>query len=199
MEEYFSIWHNNKKGKKNNESEEKSRQGSSINNRSLMIYMQNQQLHLFSIYSCVIMNSSIYILVFVQLWLLSLPCRESVCIPSERETLLKFKNNLNDPSNRLWSWNHNHTNCCHWYGVLCHNVTSHVLQLHLNSSPSTAFYRYYDGLLRKLWFILTRMWIFLMILCFFCCAFWFTISIIMVLEQYFFFFLLILCMGSLIA
>uniref|UniRef100_A0A0R0FSW0 Leucine-rich repeat-containing N-terminal plant-type domain-containing protein n=1 Tax=Glycine max TaxID=3847 RepID=A0A0R0FSW0_SOYBN len=92
------------------------------------------------------MNSSIiYILVFVQLWLFRLPCRESVCIPSERETLLKFKNNLNDPSNRLWSWNHNHTNCCHWYGVLCHNVTSHLLQLHLNSSPSTAFYRYYDG------------------------------------------------------
>ncbi|RZB61723.1 Receptor-like protein EIX2 [Glycine soja] len=82
------------------------------------------------------MNSSIYILVFVQLWLLSLPCRESVCIPSERETLLKFKNNLNDPSNRLWSWNHNHTNCCHWYGVLCHNLTSHLLQLHLNSSDS---------------------------------------------------------------
>ncbi|KAH1152010.1 hypothetical protein GYH30_045482 [Glycine max] len=82
------------------------------------------------------MNSSIYILVFVQLWLLSLPCRESVCIPSERETLLKIKNNLIDPSNRLWSWNHNHTNCCHWYGVLCHNVTSHLLQLHLNSSPS---------------------------------------------------------------
>ncbi|XP_040869657.1 receptor-like protein EIX1 [Glycine max] len=82
------------------------------------------------------MNSSIYILVFVQLWLLSLPCRESVCIPSERETLLKFKNNLNDPSNRLWSWNHNNTNCCHWYGVLCHNLTSHVLQLHLNTSDS---------------------------------------------------------------
>ncbi|KAL2967306.1 hypothetical protein AAZX31_16G167900 [Glycine max] len=85
------------------------------------------------------MNSSIYILVFVQLWLLSLPCRESVCIPSERETLLKFKNNLNDPSNRLWSWNLNNTNCCHWYGVLCHNLTSHLLQLHLHTSDS-AFY-----------------------------------------------------------
>ncbi|KAL2577770.1 hypothetical protein AAZV13_16G157400 [Glycine max] len=109
-----------------------------------MIYMQNQQLHLFSIYSCVIMNSSIYILVFVQLWLLSLPCRESVCIPSERETLLKFKNNLNDPSNRLWSWNHNNTNCCHWYGVLCHNLTSHVLQLHLNTSHSALYLYYYD-------------------------------------------------------
>ncbi|KAG4380486.1 hypothetical protein GLYMA_16G183332v4 [Glycine max] len=88
------------------------------------------------------MNSSIYILVFLHLWLLSLPCRESVCIPSERETLLKFKNNLIDPSNRLWSWNHNHTNCCHWYGVLCHNVTSHLLQLHLHTSPSAFEYDY---------------------------------------------------------
>ncbi|KAL2577785.1 hypothetical protein AAZV13_16G158500 [Glycine max] len=93
-----------------------------------------------------IMNSSsIYILVFLHLWLCSLPCRESVCIPSERETLLKFKNNLNDPSNRLWSWNHNNTNCCHWYGVLCHNVTSHLLQLHLNTSPSAFEYDYYNG------------------------------------------------------
>ncbi|XP_014624358.1 receptor-like protein 35 [Glycine max] len=87
-----------------------------------------------------IMNSSsIYILVFVQLWLLSLPCRESVCIPSERETLFKFKNNLIDPSNRLWSWNPNNTNCCHWYGVLCHNLTSHLLQLHLHTTPPASF------------------------------------------------------------
>eukprot|EP00256_Glycine_max_P056645 XP_014624274.1 LRR receptor-like serine/threonine-protein kinase GSO2 [Glycine max] len=78
------------------------------------------------------------------LWLFSLPCRESVCIPSERETLLKFKNNLNDPSNRLWSWNPNNTNCCHWYGVLCHNLTSHLLQLHLNTSPSAFYHDYYD-------------------------------------------------------
>ncbi|XP_040866532.1 receptor-like protein EIX2 [Glycine max] len=138
----------------------KNRQGSSINNRSLMIYMQNQQLHLFSIYSCVIMNSSIYILVFVQLWLLSLPCRESVCIPSERETLLKFKNNLIDPSNRLWSWNHNHTNCCHWYGVLCHNVTSHLLQLHLHTSDSAFEYEYYHGFYRRFDLEAYRRWIF---------------------------------------
>eukprot|EP00256_Glycine_max_P068855 XP_025983450.1 leucine-rich repeat receptor protein kinase EMS1-like [Glycine max] len=119
-----------------------------------MIYMQNQQLHLFSIYSCVIMNSSIYILVFVHLLLLSLPCRESVCIPSERETLLKFKNNLIDPSNRLWSWNPNHTNCCHWYGVLCHNLTSHLLQLHLNTTvPAFEFdgYPHFDEEAYRRW------------------------------------------------
>ncbi|KAG4380526.1 hypothetical protein GLYMA_16G188300v4 [Glycine max] len=103
------------------------------------------------IYPCVIMNSSsIYILVFVQLWLFSLPCRESVCIPSERETLLKFKNNLIDPSNKLWSWNHNNTNCCHWYGVLCHNLTSHVLQLHLHTYDS-AFYDDYNWEAYRRW------------------------------------------------
>ncbi|XP_014624244.1 receptor-like protein 43 [Glycine max] len=73
--------------------------------------------------------------------------QESVCIPSERETLLKFKNNLIDPSNRLWSWNHNHTNCCHWYGVLCHNLTSHLLQLHLSSSD----YAFYDEEAYRRW------------------------------------------------
>ncbi|KRH09064.1 hypothetical protein GLYMA_16G193600v4 [Glycine max] len=81
---------------------------------------------------------------------------ESVCIPSERETLLKIKNNLIDPSNRLWSWNHNNTNCCHWYGVLCHNVTSHLLQLHLNTTvPAFEYddgyeYDYYDEVFRGL-------------------------------------------------
>ncbi|KAG4911379.1 hypothetical protein JHK85_004965 [Glycine max] len=38
----------------------------------------------------------------------------------------------------------NHTNCCHWYGVLCNNLNSHVLQLHLNTSFS-AFYHDYDS------------------------------------------------------
>ena len=39
---------------KNNESEEKkNRQVSSINNRSLMIYMQKQEVDLLCIYSCV--------------------------------------------------------------------------------------------------------------------------------------------------
>ncbi|KAG4952506.1 hypothetical protein JHK85_046373 [Glycine max] len=40
---------------------------------------------------------------------------------------------------KLWSWNHNNTNCCHWYGVLCHNLTSHVLQLHLHTTPPASF------------------------------------------------------------
>ncbi|XP_030930563.1 receptor-like protein EIX2 [Quercus lobata] len=54
------------------------------------------------------------------------------CIESERHALLNFKHDLLDPSNRLASWASD-VDCCDWVGVLCHNVTSHVLQLHLRS------------------------------------------------------------------
>ncbi|ESW24257.1 hypothetical protein PHAVU_004G114900, partial [Phaseolus vulgaris] len=48
------------------------------------------------------------------------------------ETLLKLKHHLKDTSNRLSSWNATvDSNCCHWVGVLCNNIT-----LHLNTEPS---------------------------------------------------------------
>ncbi|XP_027922960.1 receptor-like protein EIX2 [Vigna unguiculata] len=54
---------------------------------------------------------------------------------SERATLLKLKHNLTDPSNRLSSWNASiNPNCCHWDGVVCNNITSHVSELHLRTS-----------------------------------------------------------------
>ncbi|XP_061354275.1 receptor-like protein EIX2 [Gastrolobium bilobum] len=59
---------------------------------------------------------------------------EILCIPSERDALLRFKHHLQDPSNRLSSWNASNPNCCHWEGVVCSNVTAHILQLHLNTS-----------------------------------------------------------------
>ncbi|KAL2335363.1 hypothetical protein Fmac_016576 [Flemingia macrophylla] len=64
-------------------------------------------------------------------------CRESVCIRSEKETLLKLKHNLTDPSNRLSSWNNATANsdCCQWAGVVCNNTTAHVVELHLNTAP----------------------------------------------------------------
>ena len=54
------------------------------------------------------------------------------CIESERHALLNFKQHLTDPSNRLASWAAD-VDCCHWVGVVCHNRTGHVLQLHLRS------------------------------------------------------------------
>ncbi|MFQ6635549.1 hypothetical protein Gotur_010399 [Gossypium turneri] len=53
-----------------------------------------------------------------------------LCIQSEREALLKFKNHLIDPSNRLSSWVEG-GDCCEWTGVVCHNSTGHVNQLNL--------------------------------------------------------------------
>nr|KYP42884.1 LRR receptor-like serine/threonine-protein kinase FLS2 [Cajanus cajan] len=58
---------------------------------------------------------------------------------------MKLKHHLIDPSNRLSSWNHNNSNCCQWPLVVCNNVTAHVLQLHLNTSPPTPeIYEYYE-------------------------------------------------------
>ncbi|XP_052479537.1 receptor-like protein EIX2 [Gossypium raimondii] len=58
-----------------------------------------------------------------------------LCIESEREALLKFKNDLIDPSNKLSSWVEG-GDCCEWIGVVCHNLTGHVHQLHL-AAPSS--------------------------------------------------------------
>ncbi|KAM3683823.1 hypothetical protein ACJW31_12G177900 [Castanea mollissima] len=56
------------------------------------------------------------------------------CIDTERRALLTFKQHLIDPSNRLSSWTVD-GDCCHWVGVVCHNLTAHVHQLHLRAFP----------------------------------------------------------------
>ncbi|KAM3682274.1 hypothetical protein ACJW31_12G060500 [Castanea mollissima] len=55
------------------------------------------------------------------------------CIDTERQALLNFKQHLIDSSNRLSSWTA-HGDCCQWEGVVCHNVTGHVHELHLRTS-----------------------------------------------------------------
>ncbi|KAJ4726074.1 Leucine-rich repeat receptor protein kinase [Melia azedarach] len=55
------------------------------------------------------------------------------CIKSEREALLKLKQDLKDPANRLASWNISDGNCCTWSGVVCDNFTGNVLELHLGN------------------------------------------------------------------
>ncbi|KAM4077901.1 hypothetical protein ACJW30_12G175100 [Castanea mollissima] len=56
------------------------------------------------------------------------------CIDTERRALLTFKQHLIDPSNRLSSWTVD-GDCCQWVGVVCHNLTAHVHQLHLRTFP----------------------------------------------------------------
>ncbi|XP_075649082.1 receptor-like protein EIX1 [Castanea sativa] len=55
------------------------------------------------------------------------------CIDTERQALLNFKQHLIDSSNRLSSWTV-HGDCCQWEGVVCHNVTGYVHELHLRTS-----------------------------------------------------------------
>ncbi|KAL4618409.1 hypothetical protein ACB092_06G008100 [Castanea dentata] len=55
------------------------------------------------------------------------------CIESERRALLNFKQDLDVPSDWLASWTASDVDCCDWVGVVCHNHTGHVLQLHLAS------------------------------------------------------------------
>ncbi|KAK7831413.1 receptor-like protein eix1 [Quercus suber] len=64
------------------------------------------------------------------------------CIDTERQALLNFKQHLIDPSNRLSSWTAR-GDCCLWEGVVCHNLTGHVQQLHLRTSyPEGGFATY---------------------------------------------------------
>jgi len=87
-------------------------------------------------------------MVFLHLCWISLSIsRETVCIESERETLLKLKHNLTDPSNRLSTWNASvNSNCCEWDGVVCNNFTSHVAELHLTTSFPDFNYSLFDPL-----------------------------------------------------
>jgi len=64
------------------------------------------------------------------------------CLASDQESLIDFKNGLEDSNNRLSSWRN--TNCCQWHGIYCDNITGAVVsidlhnphQMFLNSSGS---------------------------------------------------------------
>ncbi|KAH0972895.1 hypothetical protein GBA52_025051 [Prunus armeniaca] len=59
------------------------------------------------------------------------------CTDIERKALLKLKQGLTDPSDRLSSWVGE--DCCKWSGVGCNNITGRVNMLDLRN-------RYSDGL-----------------------------------------------------
>ncbi|EEF30645.1 leucine-rich repeat receptor protein kinase exs precursor, putative [Ricinus communis] len=67
------------------------------------------------------------------------------CNQIEREALMKFKDELQDPSKRLASWGAD-AECCTWHGVICDNFTGHVTELHLKILSSEEYYSSSDAL-----------------------------------------------------
>ncbi|XP_059643454.1 receptor-like protein EIX1 [Cornus florida] len=55
------------------------------------------------------------------------------CFENERQALLRFKQDLIDPSNLLSSWGGGEGDCCKWAGVVCNNVTGNVKELKLRN------------------------------------------------------------------
>ncbi|XVE90415.1 hypothetical protein DITRI_Ditri20bG0076100 [Diplodiscus trichospermus] len=53
------------------------------------------------------------------------------CSKSDLEVLLAFKNGLNDPENRLSSWQG--SNCCQWHGIGCNNSSGAVIMIDLHN------------------------------------------------------------------
>lgn len=54
------------------------------------------------------------------------------CIESERQALLRFEQSLTGPSDQLASWS-NGGNCCDRTGLVCDNLTGHVIELRLGN------------------------------------------------------------------
>ncbi|OWM78398.1 hypothetical protein CDL15_Pgr016122 [Punica granatum] len=53
------------------------------------------------------------------------------CSESDRETLLRFKDRLDDPQNQLASWTG--SNCCRWIGIGCNKMTGAVASINLGN------------------------------------------------------------------
>ncbi|KAL5736022.1 hypothetical protein ACOSQ2_030810 [Xanthoceras sorbifolium] len=91
------------------------------------------------------MNSTVIAFVFFELLVIIATFKNSFCsgstyvgcIESEREALLRFKQDVEDTSNRLASWTADGDgDCCKWVGVVCSsNLTGHghVHELHLRN------------------------------------------------------------------
>ncbi|KAL2456739.1 disease resistance family protein/LRR family protein [Abeliophyllum distichum] len=59
-----------------------------------------------------------------------------ICLEKEREALLKFKDGLIDEYGQLSSWGNqkDKEDCCKWRGIICDNLTNHIIQLDLNGA-----------------------------------------------------------------
>ncbi|KAL2555855.1 disease resistance family protein/LRR family protein [Forsythia ovata] len=82
-----------------------------------------------------------HLLVIVLLLSLRDTCEHSIktkdgikCLENERQALLKFKDELIDEYGQLSSWGNNKDKkeCCKWRGIICDNLTNHIIKLDLH-------------------------------------------------------------------
>ncbi|CDP06729.1 unnamed protein product [Coffea canephora] len=73
---------------------------------------------------------SVFLLVAIILLCSSSKTVNATCYASEKQALMDFKKDLEDPYGRLLSWIHD-VDCCKWEGVVCSNRSGRVIQLHL--------------------------------------------------------------------
>ncbi|XP_017647730.1 receptor-like protein EIX2 [Gossypium arboreum] len=60
----------------------------------------------------------------------------AACPENGKQALLNFKKGFIDEANRIASWDpHHHPDCCRWFGVVCDNMTGHILSLNLSVPP----------------------------------------------------------------
>ncbi|XP_009758235.1 receptor-like protein EIX2 [Nicotiana sylvestris] len=64
-----------------------------------------------------------------------------ICRENEQQTLESLKKEVYDPANFLSSWIVG-KDCCEWEGVVCHNLTRHVIELHIGNGLYVHLSRY---------------------------------------------------------
>ncbi|XP_059627664.1 leucine-rich repeat receptor-like protein kinase PXC2 [Cornus florida] len=87
---------------------------------------------------CIINIAIVFVLTFDTIVVLCSGNNNSdhvACVESERQALLRFKQHLRDPSNRLFSWGADQSggDCCEWVGVVCNSLTGNVEEIHLQN------------------------------------------------------------------
>ncbi|KAI3849181.1 hypothetical protein MKW92_046575 [Papaver armeniacum] len=78
----------------------------------------------------------LHLLFFLLINITICPLASHGCYEEERRALLNFKSFLEDPSNRLISWQEGilHENCCNWDGIRCSDESSHVVSINLRNT-----------------------------------------------------------------
>jgi EIX receptor 1/2 len=67
------------------------------------------------------------------------------CMEEERQALLKLKQGLQDDYHLLSSWGSHEKDCCKWKGVVCSNLTGHIVKLDLRQSNYSKSLEFLSG------------------------------------------------------